>query len=66
MVKSKVANEIWETLFKDRRKVSARESHQEPDICGICGNDKSQAPRNEAGETICQAAEESCPESKII
>ena len=66
MGKTKMANEIWETIFKDRGKVSSRESNQEPDICGICGNDKSQAPRNEEGETICEAAEENCPESKII
>jgi hypothetical protein len=60
MVKTKVANEIWETIFKDRRKVSARESHQEPDICGICGHDKSKAPRNKAGQTVCEATEKHC------
>jgi len=66
MVRSKVANEIWETLFKDRRKVSARESHQESDICGICGNDKSKASRNKAGQTVCETTEEHCKENKEL
>jgi len=66
MGETKMANEIWETIFKNRGKVSTKESDREPDICGICGNDKSQAQRDEEGKTICEAAEENCPESKII
>ena len=66
MGETKMANEVWETIFKDRRKISSREGDQKPDICGICGNDKSQAQRDEEGKTICEAAEENCPESKII
>ena len=61
-----MANEVWETIFKDRGKISTKESDREPDICGICGNDKSQAQRDEEGKAICEAAEENCPESKII
>jgi len=66
MVKTKVANQVWETLFQDRGKVSTRESHQEPDICGICGHDKSKARRNKAGQTVCEATEERCKENKEL
>tara|TARA_R100000742_G_C4276900_1_gene98311 strand:- start:2318 stop:2473 length:156 start_codon:yes stop_codon:yes gene_type:complete len=51
-----MTNEVWETIFKD--------TNQDSDICKICGMDKKQSPKNEAGEIICEAAEEHCPESK--
>ena len=61
-----MANQVWEAVFQDRRKISTRESHQEPDICGICGNDKSKARRNKKGETVCEATEKHCKENKSL
>ena len=61
-----MANKVWEAVFQDRRKVSTRESHQEPDICRICGNDKSKAPRNKAGQTVCEATEKHCKKNQSI
>ena len=66
MGETKMANEVWEAIFKDRRKIPSREGDQKPDICGICGNDKSQAPRNKAGQTVCEATEERCKENKEL
>jgi hypothetical protein len=60
MVETKVENEVWKAFFQDRRKVSTREGYQKPDICGICGHDKSKTPRNKAGQTVCEATEEHC------
>jgi len=64
--KTEVANKVWKAFFEDGRKVSARSSDKEPDICGICGNDKSKAKRNKAGETVCEATERHCKESKKV
>ena len=64
--KTEVANKVWKAFFEDGREVSAREGNQEPDICGICGNDKSKARRNKKGQTVCEATEEHCKESKKV
>ena len=64
--KTEVANKVWKAFFEDGREVSARSSDKEPDICGICGNDKSKAKRNKAGETVCEATERHCKESKKV
>ena len=59
-------NKVWETLFQDRRKISARGGYPKPDLCRICGNDKSKARRNKKGQTVCEATEEHCKESKKV
>ena len=59
-------NKVWEAFFQDRGKVSTRSSDKEPDICRICGNDKSKAKRNKAGQTVCEATEGHCKESKKV
>jgi uncharacterized low-complexity protein len=64
--KTEVANKVWKAFFEDGREVSARSSDKEPDICGVCGNDKSKAKRNKAGETVCEATERHCKESKKV
>jgi len=64
--KTEVANKVWKAFFEDGREVSARSSDKEPDICGICGNDKSKAKRNKAGQTVCEATEKHCKESKKV
>ena len=61
-----MANKVWKAFFEDGREVSARSSDKEPDICGVCGNDKSKAKRNKAGETVCEATERHCKESKKV
>jgi uncharacterized low-complexity protein len=64
--KTEVANKVWKAFFEDGREVSTRSSDKEPDICGVCGNDKSKAKRNKAGETVCEATERHCKESKKV
>ena len=64
--KTEMANKVWKAFFEDGREVSARSSDKEPDICGVCGNDKSKAKRNKAGETVCEATERHCKESKKV
>ena len=46
----------WRALF-------TRESDQGPDICGVCGNDKSKTPRNKKGQTVCETTQNNCKES---
>jgi len=60
MGKAEMENEVWQEVFGDRGEISTRESYQEPIICGVCGNDKSQTPRNKKGQTVCEATERDC------
>jgi hypothetical protein len=66
MDKTKMANQVWETLFKDRRKVSAHSRHQESNPAGIRSHDQSQETGNKAGKTICQTTEEHSEENKSL
>ena len=66
MDKTKVANQVWETLFQDRRKVSTREGHQKPESTGVCRNDQSKEGRNSKRETVCKTTKEYCKENTKV
>ena len=66
MGETKMENEVREKIFSYGRTIFARESNQSPIICGVCGNDKSQTPRNKKGKTICEATQRDCKEGKTI
>jgi hypothetical protein len=66
MDKTKMANQVWETLFKDRRKVSSHSSHQESNPTRIRSHDQSQETGNKAGKTICQTAKNNSEENKSL
>ena len=66
MDKTEVANKVWKAFFQDGREVSTRKSNQEPDICRICGHDKSKKRRNKKGQTVCEATEGHCKEDQSI
>ena len=59
-------NKVWEAFFQDRGKVSTRNSNQEPDICRICGHDKSKKRWNKKGQTAREATEGHCKEDQSI
>ena len=61
-----MANKVWETIFQDRGKISARGSYLKPDFCRICGNNKSKAKRNKAGQTVCEATKADCKKNKSL
>ena len=61
-----MANKVWETIFQDRGKISARGGYPKPDFCRICGNNKSKAKRNKAGQTVCEATKKHCKENQSI
>jgi len=61
-----MANEVWKEVKRYWGEVSTKESDQSPVICGVCGNDKSKARRNKKGETVCEATEVRCKESKEV
>jgi hypothetical protein len=64
--KSKVANQVWETLFQDRRKISSRESHQELESTGIRSNNQSKKKRNSSGKTIRETTKEHSEKNKSL
>jgi hypothetical protein len=66
MDKTKVENQIWETIKENWRKIPSYFSDTEPYICGICGNITSETPRNKAGETVCEATESNCKENSEV
>jgi hypothetical protein len=63
MGKTKMENQVGQEVFGDWGKVLANESYQESIICGVCGNDKSQTPRNKEGKAVCETTEEHCKKS---
>jgi hypothetical protein len=61
-----VANEVWEEIKRYWREIPTRKGNQVANICRVCGNDKSKAKRNKKGQTVCEATEKDCKESKTI
>jgi hypothetical protein len=66
LVRSKVENQVWETIFKNWGEILTRESNKVVDICPVCGNNKEETARNKAGQTVCETTEFDCKESKTI
>jgi hypothetical protein len=66
MDKTKMANEVGKTFFENRGEISSRKGNQESDICRICGNNKSEAKRNKAGQTVCEATKAYCKKNESI
>ena len=66
MDKTKMANEVGKAFFENRGEISSRKSNQESDICRICGNNKSEAKRNKAGQTVCEATQAYCKKNESI
>jgi hypothetical protein len=64
--KTKVANQVWETLFQDRRKISSREGNQEFESTGIRSNNQSKKKRNSSGKTIRETTKEHSEENKSL
>ena len=56
-------NKIWEEIKRNGGEILARESDTISDTCGVCGNDKTEAKRNKAGQTVCEATDENCKEN---
>jgi hypothetical protein len=63
MDQAKVANQVWEEIKRNWREILTRESDKIFNTCGVCGNDKREAKRNKAGQTVCEATEENCKEN---
>lgn len=66
MDQAKVANQVWEEIKRNWREILTRESDKIFNTCGVCGNDKREAKRNKAGQTVCEATEENCKENQKI
>jgi len=66
MDKTKVANQVWETLFQDRRKISSRESNQEPKPTGIRSNNQSQTKGYSSGKTIRETTKKNSEKNKSL
>jgi hypothetical protein len=66
MDKTKVANQVWETLFQDRRKISSRESNQESESTRIRSNNQSKKKRNSSGKTIRETTKEHSEENESL
>jgi hypothetical protein len=64
--KTKMANEVWETLFKDRRKVSSGSSHQKSQSSRIRSYDQSEEEGNKSRKAIRETTKADCQKDESL